>query len=207
MSLAQIAGARATGRKVGTAAAIGAVGALYSSLSHLINLPAEPDQAGFAAWNIVNILAWPLLMMGLAGLAGSGLVGDGWLGRIGLTLTALGLVLFTFAEITVRWWASAGSALHPIAEPLLGIGMILTGTAVLRAQRWTGWHRFTPLLAGLAPFVIDVPGLVLFGPDSRAFQYCLATFWATWLAMFLALRAAMGTADDVTVAGARPVWS
>jgi len=46
MSLTQIAGARATGRRVGTAAVIGAVGALYSSLSHLINLPAEPDQAG-----------------------------------------------------------------------------------------------------------------------------------------------------------------
>ena len=32
-------------------------------------------------------------------------------------------------------------------------GLVLAGIAALRAQRWQGWRRYSPLLVGVYPFL------------------------------------------------------
>jgi len=45
--------------------------------------------------------------------------------------------------------------------------MLLTGVATIRTHRWHGWHRLAPLLCGIVPFAVELPGFVAFG-DSTA---------------------------------------
>jgi hypothetical protein len=40
-----------------------------------------------------------------------------------------------------------------------------------------GWHRFAPLLCGIFPFVVELPGFILFG-DTDALSFFIAGTWA-----------------------------
>ena len=86
----------------------------------------------------------------------------------------------------------------PISVPLTGIGMLLTGAAVLRCGRWRGWPRYTPLACGLVPFVIELPGFITVGdsPNLHIFIACTST---SWLVFFIALRAAADQASTVAI--------
>jgi hypothetical protein len=39
--------------------------------------------------------------------------------------------------------------------------LLLVGIAVIRARRWQGWARFTPLLAGLYFFLVMLPFVIV----------------------------------------------
>jgi hypothetical protein len=94
--------------------------------------------------------------------------------------------VFALAAILGFSSAGAGETLHPISVPLTGLGMLLTGVATLRTHRWHGWHRLTPLLCGIVPFAVELPGFIAFG-DSTALHYFIACTWTAWLILVTAL--------------------
>jgi hypothetical protein len=65
-----------------------------------------------------------------------------------------------------------------IAWPLSMLFMIVVGIAVLRAKRLRGWHRWVPLLCGLA-FPVSIPVLALGGDEQGGLLFftLLAVFW------------------------------
>ena len=82
--------------------------------------------------------------------------------------------------------AHAGGTLHPVSVPLTGMGMLLTGVATIRTRHWDGWRRLAPLLCGVVPFAVELPGFIAFG-DSTALHYFIACTWTAWLILFTAL--------------------
>jgi len=66
------------------------------------------------------------------------------------------------------------------------VGLILAGIATLHTRLWNGWHRFTPLIAGLYPAVAVFSSFALPG---HAFEYVIAA----WGLCFVLLGAAMWT--------------
>jgi hypothetical protein len=102
-----------------------------------------------------------LLLVGIIGLARSGAAGNGRLGRIGLGIALTASVLFLPAEVLVAINEELGGALLGLCALAQGLGLLLAGIAVLRAGRWSGWHRFTPLLCGLYTVLVLIPALAL----------------------------------------------
>jgi hypothetical protein len=178
------------------AALLGAVGALISVVTALLGpaglLPETTDAAapGFATLTTVDLLADLMLLAGLAGFARTG-AATGGLARVGLIAAFGGLGLYAAADALTFAYPLVGESLHPISVPLTGLGMLLAGTATVRTKRWLGWRRWTPLLCGLVPFLIELPGFILLG-DSPTLGYVIACTWAAWLA----LNAATATAPD-----------
>jgi hypothetical protein len=104
--------------------------------------------------------------------------------EVGLSLAFAGLAVFALAAVLGFSNANAGETLHPISVPLTGIGMLLTAVATIRTRHWNGWQRLAPLLCGIVPFAVELPGFITFG-DSAALYYFIA-LWA------FAKRAALG---------------
>lgn len=121
---------------------------------------------------MIDLAADVLLVAGLAGFAASG-AARGRLARIGLHLAFAGLAVFALASVLGFSNADAGAALHPVSVPLTGIGMLVTGVAAARTRHWNGWQRLAPLLCGIVPFAVELPGFIAFG-DSTALHYFIA---------------------------------
>ncbi|MEO7044715.1 MAG: hypothetical protein ABI091_05360 [Ferruginibacter sp.] len=49
----------------------------------------------------------------------------------------------------------------PLGALLSASGMLAVGIVCLKAGIWTGWKRFTPLIAGLFPFIFMYPLLII----------------------------------------------
>ncbi len=109
----------------------------------------------------VVFIANALVLIGVIGLAYSGAAGKGWLAKAGLGVAVLASVLFLPFEVLVAVNEDLGGALLGLSAMLQALGLALAGIAVLRADHWGGWQRFTPLLCGLYTFLILIPALVL----------------------------------------------
>lgn len=109
----------------------------------------------------IVIVANTLVLVGVIGLARSGAAGEGWLGRVGLGIALLASALFLPFEVLVAVNLELGGALLGICALAQGLGLLLAGIAVLRAGRWSSWHRFTPLSCGLYTFLVLIPALAL----------------------------------------------
>jgi hypothetical protein len=135
---------------------------------------------------VPNAISHLLLMAGVAGLARSGAVGQGWLAIASLALTLLGLAVMVVAEAS--WLAQVGVAesLYGTATLAVMLGLLLTGAAVVRARCWTGWHRYTPLVCGLYIPLVLLPSFALPG---LAMNYAIGLWGVCWLLLGLALRA------------------
>ncbi len=134
----------------------------------------------------LNAVSHLLLLAGVAGLARAGAAGRGGLAASGLGLTLLGLAVLTAAEFSWLARTGAADALYGIATLAMMLGLILTGVAVLRAGRWAGWQRFTPLACGLFIPLVMLPSFALPG---LAMHYAIAGWGVCWLLLGLALRA------------------
>ena len=160
-----------------------------AALTIVLGIPLASFQAQvpppwwIAALNAVSHL---LLLAGVVGLAWAGVAGRGRLATAGLALTLLGLAVLTVAEVS--WLAGLGAtdALYAIATLALMLGLILLGVAVLRAGRWAGWHRYTPLACGLYIPLVLLPSFALPG---TAANYAIGLWGVCWLLLGLALRA------------------
>ncbi len=125
--------------------------------------------AGYVAAQLVYLLNHVLLLVGMLGLARSGLAGSGVLGRIGLWLSIVGMAALSVCEIAALAFVDSlypgpgtatMDAAFGIASIMIGIGMTMAGIAVVRAGRSQGWRRYVILACGAAVFVIVVPGLM-----------------------------------------------
>jgi hypothetical protein len=109
------------------------------------------------------------LVVGVVALALSGAVGTRWWARGGAWLLVAGTVMLTGSELlTMRYvdWnfdeANAGlmGAAYGVSCTLMGIGAILAGAGVLRTKVWSGWRAWTPMVIGVAQFVMLTPGML-----------------------------------------------
>lgn len=132
---------------------------------------------------LLNAVGHLFLLAGVIGLARAGAAGRGGLATGGLGLTLLGFATLTVAEIA--WLAGSGAAdvLYPVATLALLLGLVLTGVATLRAGRWGGWHRFTPLACGLYLPLVLLPSFALPG---LAMHYGLGAWGVCWLLLGVA---------------------
>lgn len=155
-------------------------------LSIILGIPLASSQAHEPTlwWvPLLNAVSHLFLLAGVLGLAWAGAAGRGGLATGGLGLTLLGLAVLTVAEIV--WLAGSGVAdvLYPVATLALLLGLVLTGVAVLRAGRWGGWHRFTPLACGLYIPLVMLPSSALPG---LAMHYALGAWGVCWLLLGVA---------------------
>jgi hypothetical protein len=129
------------------------------------------------------------LLAAVVAFVATGGPGTGRVARFGGWLAAAGTALLAIAELnTMRYadWlpkdANAGlmGATYGLSCTLVGIGMILAGVGALRSGSWSGWHRWTPLVLGVAEFVVLTPGLFLGFTAGRVAI-------GTWMLMYGAL--------------------
>jgi len=68
----------------------------------------------------------------------------------------------------------------PLGALLTGLGMILVGVASLKANVWTGWKRYIPLIVGCFPFLFMFPLLIITGNRPAA----VIGFWGIpWIVL------------------------
>jgi hypothetical protein len=139
------------------------------------------------------IIANTLVLIGVIGLARSGAAGEGWLAKVRLGIAVLASALFLPFEVLVAVNEELGGALLGLTALVQGLGLLLAGIAVLRAGRWSHWHRFTPPLCGLYTFLVLIPALAL----SNGYN---AWALAGWQIPFLLLGVALYQQRSVPVA-------
>jgi hypothetical protein len=129
------------------------------------------------------------LVVGVVALALSGAVGTGKVARTGAWLLVAGTVMLTGSEVlTMRYvdWTNEAAneglmgAAYGVSCTVMGIGAIMAGAGVLRAKVWSGWRAWTPMVIGVAQFVMLTPGM--FG----GFVIARLVIGA-WMLMFAAL--------------------
>jgi hypothetical protein len=129
------------------------------------------------------------LVAGVVALALSGAVGSGRVARTGAWLLGAGTVMLTGTEVLAMRYSdwtndAANTGLmgtsYGISCTVMGLGAILAGWGVLRTRSWTGWRAWTPMVIGVAQFVMLTPGL--FGGFVIA-----RVVIGTWMLMFAAL--------------------
>ncbi len=129
------------------------------------------------------------LVAGIAALARAEVMTEGRSARRGTGLAVLGMALLAVTEliaITARnsTYPGEGTALldvlYGFSSVAVGVGLILTGLAVRRGGRWSGWRGLVVLVAGVFVFVPMMPALM--GP------FVLARLAITvWMLLFAAL--------------------
>lgn len=121
--------------------------------------------AAIQAWFAVQHLG---LLAGLLGLWATGVAGTGRAARIGHRLAVAGMVMLTAMELFAISAARADldstrvgllNAGYGVASLLIGVGLVLTGIAVLRAGHWQRAERWLPLVMGVWVFVPMTPAL------------------------------------------------
>lgn len=148
---------------------------------------------GYVIAEVSFALNHVLLLIGILAVARSGATGSGRLGRVGVRISIAAMALLTLCELVSigllnsPYQSSRADALgagYGVATIGIGVGLILTGIAVVKTRTWTGWARFIVLACGIAVFVIVLPGL--FGPFLAA-RMALTV----WMLMFAALGLAL----------------
>lgn len=175
-------------------AAVAAGGAIWLSVApssvspDRVSFPVTP--AVFRFTEVLWTLTHVLVLLGVIGMAWSGLVGLARSGRIGAWVAVAGMALLVPAELGYVFAANAAegsgvdnalSGVFGVAVPVAGIGLILAGAATLRAGRWLGPGRYAPLLCGVLAFVLIVvqvarPSIFLWGIA----MWNLAFIWYGW---------------------------
>ncbi len=153
----------------------GVVGALAAGV--LLAWPTSVDEdllrypfseAGFLVAQAFFAVHHLGLVAGVVALAVCGAVGTGRVARSGAWLLVAGTVGLTLAELnTMRysdWTAEAANAglmgaTYGITCTVMGLGAIVAGVGVLRTRIWTGWRAWTPMVIGVAQFVMLTPGM------------------------------------------------
>ena len=136
----------------------------------------QPSGAAFSISEVLWIIIQVLLLIGVIGLALSGAV-SGWFGGISLGITLVGRLDFVIAEIH-SLIIGDDSDLLPLGALITAAGMTLVGIAVLRAKRWGSWQRLAPLLAGVYPFLVMFPLILIMDEPS---QLAIAGWGLPWL--------------------------
>jgi hypothetical protein len=133
------------------------VGGVAWVINGIVGLPAAVGTSGFYAAEVIWIAVHALVLVGIIGLRRSGATGQHRWGTAGLTLAAIGRILFIAFEIASIALGSDDLPVFPLAVVSTGIGMTLGGAAIASAGRGRRWSRFAPLAMGAYPFLVIVP--------------------------------------------------
>src|SRR5919202_3859347 len=133
-------------KKAGLLCLIGAVIGVISGLvttfippavsSNWYSYPYTPS--GFLVAQLAFILNHLLLLVGILGLARSGTVGSGLLGRVGVHISVVGMTALTLCEISAMTLATSAyptpstdfmDTSYGVASILIGVGLVLAGIA------------------------------------------------------------------------------
>jgi hypothetical protein len=138
----------------------------------------------------------------LVALARCGAAGTGRLATIGLGCAGVGQVMLAVAEVISAGGPGAGDVLFGIAPNLVGLGLILTGVAVVRTGRWSGWRRWVVLALGAYVFVVMTPVIIAVGgPPAVAALVALLGWEVLWTLIGIAvLSETAGARHDVAPA-------
>jgi hypothetical protein len=99
--------------------------------------------------------------------------------RLTLRAAALGLAVFAAGQLLAGFHpAGKDNVLMPVGAVFSSLGMLLAGILVLKAGRWAGTGRFTPLLCGLYPPVVLLPAFVIFGEGNMPAIVGFGVVWA-----------------------------
>jgi hypothetical protein len=147
------------------------------------------EVAPFAAIQVFFAIQHLALALGLVGVRQARALGAGRRGAWAIWTAVAGMVLLAVVELIA---ITAADERHPsprtdvldglygISTILIGIGLVVAGVAVLRADRWTGWQRVLLLVTGAYVFVPMIPAIM--GP------FVLARLAiAGWMLLFAAL--------------------
>lgn len=178
----------------GLVTAIGAVvTATITSSVPATDLSSPYTPGTFRVTQVIWAIGHALMFLGTLGLARSDAAGTSRLGRVGLGVALTGMALIVPCQLGFAFAATETAESTPglilssaigLATMVAALGFLLAGGAMLRAGRWQGWRRFSPLLCGLVPFVALLPTLV-FAPDY--FLWPLAAWSACFVLLGLAL--------------------
>lgn len=143
---------------------IGAILALVGTVSYIADPTLAHITTGFGLMTRILIaVGFAMVTAGLFGLWQSGgLDQDSGLAKVGFGMSVIGqllVVLFALVRTDLLGIATAS---------ILGIGMIITGLAVLQANQWQSWHKFVPILYGLSPLsaIFLYPVAASFSPNA-----------------------------------------
>lgn len=173
-------------------------GALALGIGSLVGVPigvatatvlpqlAAPGSIAFGWSGAVLTLAHVAVLFGVAALATSAAARPGWLKNLGFAAALSGLGAQVAGEALIRFDMNLGNVFFTACMPLMGIGMILVGVAVIRTATWSGWRRFAPLACGLYIPVVLIPSFVIArGPSFAALAGLAAVYALLGLAMHL----------------------
>ena len=137
----------------------------------------EPD----LGWLLQSVIHLGELLAVVA-LALSGAAGRGRAARFGLAAAVLGQAVLAAAEVIYPQLPDLGNTLFAVGPLLTGVGLVAAGIAVVRAGRWSGWQRFTPLAVGAYVFVVLIPVLIgSGGPPAPAALWSIAGWDLLWM--------------------------
>ena len=178
------------------------VGGLVGAVLDVFWLVTGPAEVSLAR-NLGYVVFQVALLVGLAGLAMLGAVGSAWWGRVGLGVAILSYVVLIGGELIEPFDPATAMVIFDNVALPFGIGMVLAGVAVLRADRWSGWRRFVPLALGAYMFVVFLPVVIATGSDAGFFAAVTGSdllFAALGLAVVREASVAAGTRDPARVA-------
>ena len=147
---------------------------------------ATPGTTSFGVAGVVLTIIHLASLFAVVTLAASVAARAGWLKNVGFALTLAGQVAQALGESVIRFDMTVGNAFFTVCMPLMGLGMILVGIAVIRTGTWSSWRRFMPIACGLYIPIVLVPAFVIEkGPSFPALAGFGAVYALLGLAMFI----------------------
>lgn len=149
------------------------------------------DAVGFdigAAWFAIAAVGLAGIVAGLIAVRRTGATGPGGVGRMALVLGIVAMAVFALSHVVETVIPDSAVASFFLGQTIFSLALFVAGIAVVRAGRWAGWRRFTPLVCGLYPLVVMTPVFVFVGHGLPASFVAIAGWGACWLLLGIALR-------------------
>jgi len=97
---------------------------------------------------VMFLVAITGFVIGILGLLWSHAAGNGWFGKIVLSLFALGYIVIMVAT-TLSLFSGNSSQLFPLGGFSASLGCLFSGIAIVIAKRWQGWQRWSVMIYAL----------------------------------------------------------
>jgi len=175
-------------RQTGLALGIGSLAATLVGVVTAAVAPqlATPGSTAFALSGVMLTMVHAAALVAVAVLAASPAARRGWLKNVGFAAALAGLAAQILGEALIRFDMNLGNIFFTVCMPLMGIGMILVGTAVIRTGTWSGWRRFVPLACGIyIPAVLIPAFMIARGPSFLSLAGFSALYALLGLAMYV----------------------
>jgi hypothetical protein len=143
---------------------------------------------------LVAILGY---VIGILGLMWSHAAGNGWFGKITLSLFGLGWVVIMTATILSLLTGNNDSLLFPLGGLSASLGCLLSGIVIMMTKRWQGWQRWSVLIYAIYYWAALFLPLVIANQEPNQIT---ETIWGlAWLLIGLALYTNSRNPEVVTV--------